>query len=284
MLRKPTHEAVKRFIASILPLRENDVPRSYLVPRSPRYDPNTAVIEQVVLSITPTPGVYSQIGVPPRRKHPRSLHENQRDPRTIAFLHQPFDLEPEKVRHSSLVLASHTSFDENLTLGWNPALAEQLGMCADASLCVKGHWENVDRKIGMVGQVFATKQELLDQIRAQFGEPETVHHGLSDEIRVVATMNVFTKEEVHRVLAMAQKMGLVPDNKPEAYMRHMLFLTCQSYFSGTKLAASLGCTVVRVRHKKTEEWGIRYLAARLREAYPKVKVREIYEEEAAVED
>jgi putative NIF3 family GTP cyclohydrolase 1 type 2 len=283
MLRqKPTHAAVTRFIASILPPKENDVSRIYLAPRTSLYNPDTAVIEQLVLSISPTPGVYSQIEKRPKGAYPNAP-VSQWNSRTIAFLHRPFDLEPKNVRNSTLVLASHTSFDEHLTVGWNPALAEQLGMCADASLCIKGFKGDAERKIGIVGQVVATQQEMLDQIRAEFGEPDMVQPGLSDEIRVVAIMNAFSRGEVRRVLATAQKMGLVSDDEPEAQGRHVLFLTGQSRPGGLQDATALGYTVVCVGHKKAEEWGIRYLAARLREAYPKVKVREIYEEEMPVE-
>jgi putative NIF3 family GTP cyclohydrolase 1 type 2 len=283
MLRKPTHSAVTRFIASILPPKENDVARIYHAPRTSLYNPDTALVEQLVLSITPTPGVYSRIEQPTRRRRLHNQPLSQWLPRTIAFLHRPFDLEPKNLRNGTLVLASHTSFDENLTVGWNPALAEQLGMCADASLCIKGYKGDAERKIGMVGQVLATQQEMLDLIRAEFGEPDMVQPGLSNEIRVVAIMNAFGEEEVHRVLATAQKMGLVPDKYTEAQGRHVLYLTGQSRPAGLQAATALGYTVACVGHKNAEEWGIRYLAARLRAEYPKVQVVEIYEEEVHVE-
>jgi putative NIF3 family GTP cyclohydrolase 1 type 2 len=284
--RKPTHAAVGRFVASLLPLKENDVSRLYHVPRNTLYNPDTAIVEQIVLSITPTPGVYSLIGYPLNEtnidtRSPLPI-TNARPPRTITFLHRPFTLDRRSVRRGTLVLASHTSFDENLTVGWNPALAERLGMHARASLCVKGYKGDAERKIGIVGQVGASQTALLEQIQAEFGQIEMAQAGLSDEIRVVAIMNAFSEDEVHRVLSMALEQGWVSHDEAEAQGRHVLYLTGQPRASGLQAATALGLTVACVGHKISEEWGIRYLAAGLRAAFPSVNIEEVYEEEIPV--
>ena len=275
-----------RFIASLLPVKENDVSRLYHVPRNTLYSPDTAVVEQIVLSITPTPGVYSLIGYPlnetnidPKTPFPIT---NARPPRTVTFLHRPFTLDRRSVRRGTLVFASHTSFDENLTVGWNPALAERLSISAHSSLCVQGYKGDAERKIGIIGQVAATKAALLEQIQSEFGEMEMVQAGLSDEIRVVAIMNAFNDNEVHRVLGMAREQGWVPDEGSEAQGRHVLYLTGQPRASGLQAAAAVGLTVACVGHKTAEEWGIRYLAAGLRAAFPGVHVEEVYEVEVPV--
>jgi putative NIF3 family GTP cyclohydrolase 1 type 2 len=284
--KKPTHAAVGRFIASLLPVKENDVSRLYHVPRNTLYNPDTAVVEQIVLSITPTPGVYSLIGYPinetnidPRAPLPIT---SARPPRTVAFLHRPFTLDRRSVRRGTLIFASHTSFDENLTVGWNPALAERLGMSARESLCVQGYKGDPERKIGIIGQVAASQKALLEQIQSEFGEIEMVQAGLSDEIRVVAIMNAFNDEEVHRVLGMVQEQGWVPDEDSEAQGRHVLYLTGQPRASGLQAAAALGLTVACVGHKTAEEWGIRFLAAGLRMAFPSMHVEEVHEDEIPV--
>ncbi|KAF1842370.1 uncharacterized protein K460DRAFT_370337 [Cucurbitaria berberidis CBS 394.84] len=278
--KKATHAAISRFIASILPAKENDVPRLYHVPRNPRYDPETAVIEQVVLSVTPTPGVYTLIGYPHdepdvelRAPAPKP---HLRPPRTLCFLHRPFTLDRRSVRKGTLVISSHTAFDEVLTVGWNTALAERLGMNVGESLCVQGYKGDPERKIGIVGQVAQHRDLLVGRIQQEFGSTELVQAGLSDEIRVVAIMNAFHEDEVHRVLEMAQRRGWLGLDTPG---KHMLYLTGQPRVGGMQAATALGMTVACVGHRQAEDWGIRFLAAGMRTAFPGVHVQEVYEEE-----
>jgi putative NIF3 family GTP cyclohydrolase 1 type 2 len=280
--KKPTHAAVTRFIASLLPLKENDVPRLYHVPRNPRYDPETAVVDQIVLSVTPTPGVYSYIGYTPEdtNNNPSVPHSTfrPRPPRTLCFLHRPFTLDRRSVRRGTLVVSSHTSFDEVLTVGWNTVLAERLQMNVDDSVCVQGYKGDPERRIGIVGQVAMLRDLLLRRIKEEFGEAELAHDGLSDEIRAVAIMNAFGEEEVHRVLESALQHGWAAADD-EAPGKHLLYLTGQPRVAGLEAAKALGMTVACVGHLPAEEWGIRHMAARLRVAFPGVRVEEVYEVE-----
>lgn len=280
--KKPTHADVSRFIATLLPSKENDVPRLFHVPRNPRYDPETAVVEQIVLSVTPTPGVYSLIGyplddttigstVPAPQMYPRP-------PRTLCFLHRPFNLDRCSVRKGTLVLSSHTSFDEVLTVGWNPVLAERLAMNVAESLCVQGYKGDPDRKIGIVGQVSVLRDLLLHHVKEEFGGTELAHAGSSDQIHVLAIMNAFNEEEVHRVFDMAWERGwILPDDGG----KHVLFLTGQPRVSGMDAATALGMSVACVGHRQAEDWGIRYIATQLRTAF-RTKVEEVYEEEIPI--
>jgi putative NIF3 family GTP cyclohydrolase 1 type 2 len=111
---------------------------------------------------------------------------------------------------------------------------------------------------------------------------EMVQGGLSDEIRVVAIMNAFNDDEVHRVLGMAQEHGWVPNEVSEEQGKHVLYLTGQPRASGLEAATALGLTVACVGHKKAEEWGIRFLAAGLRTTFPNLHVEEVYEDEIPV--
>ncbi|KAJ4384099.1 hypothetical protein N0V86_000944 [Didymella sp. IMI 355093] len=241
----PTHAAVTRFVASLLPFKENDVPLLYHVPRRRRYDAELAFLDRIVLSITPTPGVYPFIG------HTEAYHP----PRTVCFLHRPWQLDRRAVRGDTLVLSSHTSFDENLTVGWNPPLAMRLGMSDDNWFCVQGYKGDPTRKIGIVGAVSIQRDTILERIQHEFGQTELIHPGESDEIRVVAIMNAFNEEEVMRVLDMAQEREWVPDASFEARGRHVLYLTGQPRESGMLAATALGLTVACVGHRTTEEWG-----------------------------
>ena len=274
--KKPTHAAVTRFVASILPLKENDVARLYHTPRNPRYNPETAIVDQIALSVTPTPGVYNNIGYAP---DDASFNVSApRPPRTLCFLHRPFTLDRRSVRRSTLVLSSHTSFDELLTVGWNTALAEQLGMDLNDSACVQGYKGDPERKIGIVGQVSMSRDLLLSRIKEEFGEVDLGHDGLSDQIHAVAIMNAFHEDEVHRVLELALQRGWAAAND-DAPGKHLLYLTGQPRVGGLEAAKALGMTVACVGHRPAEDWGIQYLAAQLRLTFPGVSVEEVYEEE-----
>jgi putative NIF3 family GTP cyclohydrolase 1 type 2 len=275
---KPTHAAVTRFIETLLPQKENDVQRLYHVPRNPRYDAETAVVDQMVLSVTPTAGVYSLIGYPldettiVPRTHPRP-------PRTLCFLHRPFALDRRGVRKGTIVLSSHTSFDEVLTVGWNTALAKRLGMDIGDSLCVQGYKGDPERKIGIIGQVSVLLDAFLGRIEEEFGAAEIAHEGFSGSIRTVAIMNAFNAAEVHRVLQMAQQRGWIA---PDEDGSHVLYLTGQPRASGLEAAKALGMSVACVGHWQAENWGLRYVATQLRTTYPSVHVEEVCEEEIPV--
>ncbi|KNG47467.1 ngg1p interacting factor 3 nif3 protein [Stemphylium lycopersici] len=281
--KKATHAAVTRFIETYLPLKENDVQRLYHVPRNPRYDPETAVVEQIVLSVTPTPGVYSLVGQPPDESSTGSPalfpQIYPRPPRTLCFLHRPFNLDRRSVRKGTLVLSSHTSFDEILTVGWNTALAERLGMNTTDCLCVQGYKGDPERKIGSIGQTFITLEALMSCIQGEFGVSELAYAGLSDEVRIVAIMNAFNEGEVHRVVEMAKEQGWLG---PGDDCRHVLYLTGQPRVSGLDAAKAMGMSVACVGHRQAEDWGIRYLGEELRRAFPNAQVEEVYEEEIPI--
>ncbi|KAH7078474.1 hypothetical protein FB567DRAFT_136775 [Paraphoma chrysanthemicola] len=281
-VQKPTHAIVTRFIASILPAKENDVSQLYHVPRNPRYHAETAVVDRIVLSVTATPGVYSFIGYTPDEAGPDTSAMRpsfrSRPPRTLCFLHRPFDLDRRRVRRGTLVLSSHTSFDEVLTVGWNTALAERLGLDVQSSARVQGYKGDAERRIGIVGPVSVMRDLLLRRIQDEFGEVELAHDGMLDEIRTVAIMNAFSEAEVHRVLETAIQCGWA-DANDESPGKHILYLTGQPRAAGLEAAKALGLHVACVGHRPAEDWGIRYLASRLRTAFPNVSIEEVYEAE-----
>lgn len=280
--KKPTHATVTRFIETLLPLKENDVPRLYHVPRNPRYDPETAVVDQIVFSVTPTPGVYSFIGYTPDNTNPdhsiRPSPSRTRAPRTLCFLHRPFTLDRRSVRRGTIVLSSHNSFDEVLTTGWNPSLAERLQINVDDSVCIQGYKGDAERRIGLIGPISMARDLLVHRIREEFGEAELAYDGPSDEIHAVAVMNAFAEDEVRRVLEVALQRGwAVADD--EAPGKHILYVTGQPRANGMDAAKALSMTVVCVGHRPAEDWGIRYMAAQLRTKFPAAIVYEVYEEE-----
>ncbi|PSN70244.1 hypothetical protein BS50DRAFT_571536 [Corynespora cassiicola Philippines] len=281
MQRRATHTAVTEYISTLLPVKFNDVSRLYHVPRNPRYNPDTAGVDRVVLTVTPSPGVYNLIGHPSSSANSdsdaSSLTDQHRTPRTICFLHRPFSLERRRVRHGTLAISSHTSFDEHLTVGWNTVLADRLGVDVSKSACIQGYKGDAERKIGIVGNVSMLTSLLLRRIRQEFGHVEFVHEGRGDEIKVVAIMNAFHAEDVHRVLEVAQENRWLSSD--DASSEQILYLTGQPRETGLLAAREMGMSVVCVGHRTAEEWGIRYMASSIRLAFPNLEVKELYEEE-----
>lgn len=280
MPKAPTHAELTRFVSSFLPPKTNDVSLLYHVPRVVSYSFETAPVDHVVLSVTPTTQIYDAIGESKKQRRaacPKRAHsEEPPPPSTVCFLHRPYKLDRHRVRNDALVLASHTSFDEHLTVGWNTALAERIGINVDDSICVEGYKGDHERKIGIIGQTCLILGPLLDSIEREFGAIEHAQEGLSEEIRVVAIMNAFSADEVQRVVDMAHNQQWVPS--VEQLGRHVLYLTGQPRESGLAEAEKLGMTVVCVGHRVAEQWGIEYLGASIRAAFPTVQVKEIYED------
>jgi putative NIF3 family GTP cyclohydrolase 1 type 2 len=291
-----THAAIYRFFTSMLPPKANDVAFLYHMPWNQAYDFDTAPAERVVLSLTPTPKVYQ--AVDDRKDSATSSQsgngssgqdtgtgttdsQESRPPHTIAFIHRPFSLQRHRVRSDHLILASHTSFDEHLTMGWNPALAQRLGLDMSRSLCVKGYKGDADRKIGILGHVSLHLGPLLQRIEQELGGIEESQEGGSEEIEVVAMMNAFSSDEVYRVLDMAQEHGWADPTDKSG--QHVLYLTGEARASGLAAAKRCGMTVLCVGHRVAEQWGIAYLAGKLREAFPQLQVEEIYEDELSLD-
>ncbi|KAF1958967.1 hypothetical protein CC80DRAFT_533913 [Byssothecium circinans] len=276
MQKRPTHSAVSQFIATVLPPKTNDVQFLYHTPRNPRYNPDTARVDEIVHGVTPTSGVYDHIAFDPLGAQSSATRAVlPRPPCTICFLHRPFNLERRRVRKGTLVLATHTSFDENLTVGWNIALAERLGMKSEESICVQGYKGDPERKIGIIGKVNVLCELLQRRIKIEFGGVEYFQPGSSDQIQVVAIMNAFNADEVYRVLEMAQQKGWITSGEKAG--RHVMYLTGQPRDSGLRTAEEHGVAVACVGHVAAEEWGIRYLAGRLQAAFPGLAVKEVTE-------
>ncbi|KAH8723990.1 hypothetical protein GQ44DRAFT_802724 [Phaeosphaeriaceae sp. PMI808] len=222
---KTTYATITRFIAAILPHKENNTPRLFHVPRNPRYDAETATVEQIILSVAPTSGVYALIGHTPGDENVIGTVNSSTlyslPPRTLCFLYQPFDLDQRSVRRGTLTLSSHNAFNELLTVGWNLALAERI------------------------------------QMNEEFGEPELAQIGLSE---------------------MGLQRGWATADT-DAPGKHVLYPTGQPRVGGLAAAKAMGLTVVCVGHRPAEDCGIRYLAGRLRTAFPRVRVEEICEGE-----
>ncbi len=157
------------------------------------------------------------------------------------FLHRHWGMRDEGIG----VLASHLPFDERLTIGFNPDLAEVLGIEAPEVLGTKE-----GRALGMIGG-FAGG-DLLERIVAAFGEPEAVERGSGAEIRRVAAVGAMTDALVREAAARGA----------DAYV------TGQVRAPARRAVAETGIAVIAIGHRRSEVWGLHLLARLLRSEWP----------------
>ena len=303
----PTHAEITTFLQTFLPYQtpttststrkdgtvstviKSDVNFLYHSPRHPTYRPTRHVVSRVIFSITPTPGVYSNL-------HSSSLHSttqahNQQNVRSspVCFLHRPWSLDRKAVPRGALVLASHVSFDAHLTVGWNVALAARLDIDVDDAKCVQGYKGDPERKIGLVGKLNTPVplSAITRLIQCQFDGAGELHHSQGEAfdetlsypqsiIDVIAIMNAFHGEEVERVVSVARDLLLTSS---DAIGPRVLYLTGAAREHGLASAKEANMPVLCVGHRACEEWGIKYLTQMTRERWPALDVIEILEEE-----
>lgn len=168
------------------------------------------------------------------------------------FLHRPWQLEPQQLDADVGIVAYHLAFDERLTLGWNPRLAEVLGL---SRVEVLGHKEG--RPLGMIGEVEA-------QGFASFRLRASQAFGGEEEARL------YNKGEITRVAVVGAMT--------EPFVREAWHRGAQVYMTGQwrKLAerawAETGIGVIVVGHRRSEAWGLRALAGTIRERWAELEV------------
>jgi len=176
-----------------------------------------------------------------------------RDARLDAlFLHRPWKLEADHLPPGVGVLAYHLAFDERLTLGYNPRLADALGM---TEIEVLGRKEG--RPLGMLGTVqsqpLAQMRERCAAIFGGYGETVGAAEQAIQRVAVVGAMN----DELVR----------------EAVRRGVhVYLTGQFRVPARPAVAQTGIAVIEVGHRRSEAWGLRALAGVLRERWVTLQV------------
>lgn len=202
------------------------------------YHPSSRAVKKLGLALEPWPGISDWIT------------ENKLD---ALFLHRPWRLGalPEGVG----VLAYHYAFDERLTTGYNPFLAEALQL---SNLSVLGYKEG--RPLGMVGDIPAVPLGAFRaQVEAVFGG--LVVYGVQDGVQ---------EGEVTRA-------GVVGAMRPaliyEAAERGaQVYLTGQYRKGAAQAVAETGVSVFEIGHERSEVWGLRTLAMILRRHFPDLVV------------
>lgn len=165
-------------------------------------------------------------------------------------VHRPWRLEEVDWPGAIGVLAYHLAFDERLTLGFNPWLAEALGVAAAAVL---GRKEG--RPLGMIGAVAEQPAAaIIARLEAEFGGLEAVVGGAAavGRVAVVGAMTGPLVEE-------AARRGAA------------LYVTGQVRQPALVAVAATGIGVVAVGHRRSERWGMRRLAGLIAAEWPGVR-------------
>lgn len=187
------------------PLLPRPIPRQEQTPAGvrprlapPRPLPANSGVKKLVLSITPTEGVYAALGaspLPPPLDHPSSNGITQTAPAestvfndikplassrgkftTAAFLHRPWKLARGRIPRGTTVWSSHKAFDESLTTGYNLALLKRLGADVESAKVLVGYKGDEGRRIGIVAGFYGNGiqgleiDEIKGRIVIEFGD------------------------------------------------------------------------------------------------------------------
>jgi putative NIF3 family GTP cyclohydrolase 1 type 2 len=168
------------------------------------------------------------------------------------FLHRPWKLEPEQLEPDVGVVSYHLAFDERLTLGFNPRLAEALGMSA---IEVLGKKEG--RPIGMIGEILPQSfARYCSYINEVFGGQDKANPGNCDKVLRVAVVGAMTEALVREAVSRGADV----------------YITGQLRQPAEATVLETGISVIGVGHRRCEEWGLRALAGVMRERWFELEV------------
>lgn len=166
------------------------------------------------------------------------------------FLHRPWKLGavPEGVG----VLAYHYAFDERLTTGYNPPLAEALGF---SEVEVLGYKDG--RPLGMIGNVSRTSVAAFRaRVETEFGGLEGVCGAQTGEVERVCVVGAMRPALVYE----AAEQGA------------QVYLTGEYRKGAVHAVAETGLAAFEIGHQRSEVWGLKTLSTVLREEFPGLEV------------
>jgi putative NIF3 family GTP cyclohydrolase 1 type 2 len=168
------------------------------------------------------------------------------------FLHRPWRLQADQLMIDIGVVFYHLPFDERLTLGFNPELADTLNM---TDLEVLGCKEG--RAIGMIGNVPAQSfTAYSDRVTTIFGGREAVCLPDQAEVSRVAVIGAMTDALVREAAAQGAQVYLTGQLRKPAALAVV----------ETRIGA------IAVGHRRSENWGLRALAGLLQERWAGLEV------------
>lgn len=195
------------------------------------YRPSERPIRRLGLALEPWPELLGWV----RRQRLDAL-----------WLHRPWRL-AEEVVDGVGVVSHHLPFDEKLTTGYNTRLADTLGV---RRLEVLGRKRG--RPIGMLGDVRPLEwEQLVRSVSEAFGGVDLADAGGQGEIARVAVVGAMSDAVVRE----AARRGA------QAY------LTGEWREPGARAVTETGIGVICIGHRRSEEWGMRALAAILGERW-----------------
>lgn len=168
------------------------------------------------------------------------------------FLHRPWKLETEQIPPEIGVISYHLPFDECLTMGFNPRLAQVLNM---SNLEVLGEKQN--RAIGMLGEIPTQSfTRLCSCVTQVFGGQEQVHPPIDNDVTRIAVVGAMTDALVHQAAT----------RDIDVYITGQLRQPALAAMRESKMGA------IAIGHRRSEVWGLRTLAGVLRERWFSLEV------------
>lgn len=168
------------------------------------------------------------------------------------FLHRPFNLDRDTLPPTRGVVYAHLAFDERLTVGSVPRLAEILGLRARSPMGDKS-----GRAIGMAGELpkMITRPEWRRIVADIYGGTEEVWEDGPSEIRKIAIVNAMSPALVQE----AANRGV------QAYLTGQLREPARAACKAHSISA------YSVGQRRAELWGLRTLAGMLRERWAGIR-------------
>lgn len=212
------------------------------------YRPSKRPVQRLGLALEPGPRLSAWVA--------------QHQPGAL-WLHRPWQLDPAALPPDIGVLYHHLPFDETLTIGYNPALAAQLG--ATGALEPLGYKQAADetgeplprRAIGMLVDV--AEQEFdhwLDAVKTEFSGYDRAEAGRQIDVKRIAVVGAMNDALVREAA----------DRGADLYVTGQYRKPAQDAVNET------GIAVIAVGHRRSEEWGLRALADLIRQRWPKLEV------------
>ncbi len=249
----PTGETLRAFLLARFPLppdeQKNEVPTLWRAPKN--YAP-TAPISDLTLALD-----VRMLPSLPSRPQPGDETAEVCEERTehALFLHRPFDLPPPAWADAP-VFASHRGLDAHLSVGWNPALGQQLGLQNITEL-FRTDEKATAHPIGMVGDLPAQVSfgDLLRALSGTFGGMEAALINGRQTIDRFAVMGAMTPALIRQAA----------DAGAQAYLTGQVRDVARNEAAQNKIA------VYATGHKRAEFWGLHTLARELRTNFPDLR-------------
>lgn len=247
----PTGETLQAFLRARFPLppdeQETEVPALW---RAPKNDAPNALISDLTLALD-----ARALPTRPQESEPSGDASDAEHGNHALFLHRPFDLPP-FVWANAPIFASHRGLDAHLSVGWNPALAREIGL-QNVSELFRTDEKATAHPIGMIGDLVAPVSfgELLRALSHAFGGMEAALINGRQTVNRLAVMGAMTPALIRQ----AAEAGA------QAYLTGQVRVVARDEAARNQIA------VYATGHKRAELWGLHTLARELRDVFPDLR-------------